>query len=338
MLTPPPMSPAPIVRPASPASISVVVTCYNSARFVADALKSILEQTRPPIEILVIDDGSTDDTAQVVASFDDPRIRYVHQENAGVSAARNRGIELARGDLIGFLDADDIWRPKMLEVEGALLDAAPDVALVFSDFQRFEDGTGRLMGTQFRNYSELATSPCRPAAEPDAFYLEGDAFCTLIRFADVPAFSCAMLYRRPIAAAVRFDPRLKVCEDMAFMLGVLLHGGGGYTRAVLCDVRRHSDNATKDYGRIPIFKLAALRVIEPRIDGEARRTAYQERLVRALLDAASLKIAELDLWKGLKAYAEALTTPGSWRRKIRATPRMLRALWRAQRRFLRRSP
>ncbi len=91
--------------------ISVVIPLYNKEPYIKRAIDSILAQKIQDYEIIVIDDGSTDKSAEVVKSFPDPRIRLIQQENAGVSAARNRGIEEAKAELIAFLDADDEWTP-----------------------------------------------------------------------------------------------------------------------------------------------------------------------------------------------------------------------------------
>ena len=95
--------------------VSVVIPLYNKAPYIARALASVIIQTRQDFEVIVLDDGSTDDGAEIARRFDDPRIRVIRQENSGVSAARNRGIEAARTDFIAFLDADDEWTPTHLE-------------------------------------------------------------------------------------------------------------------------------------------------------------------------------------------------------------------------------
>lgn len=325
-----PVPPRPVSAPS--ATISVVVPCYNAGRYVHEAVLSVLAQTRAPIEVLVIDDGSTDDSARVVQTIDDPRVHYHRQANAGVAAARNLGLDLARGEFVGFLDADDRWRPQALEVLASMLESSPEIACAFADFERFEDGTRRVIGTQLRLYRELADLPTRPLPRPNTFRLEGDAFSELIQYGDVPGFSSGMLYRRTTAAAVHFDTSLPVCEDMAFFLRVLLHGTVAFSREVLCDVRRHPGNLTNDFSRIPLHKLRALRAIAPHVTGGHRRRLFRKRMVRALIDAACVKLADGDAGPGWATYREALATPGSSVRKVRALPRVLQTWWRGGRR------
>ena len=98
-------------------TVSVVIPAYNYAHFVGEAIESVLAQTYEDFEVLVIDDGSTDNTREVVQAYvdKDNRVRYVYKDNAGLSAARNTGIEIATGAYIAFLDADDLWTCEKLE-------------------------------------------------------------------------------------------------------------------------------------------------------------------------------------------------------------------------------
>ena len=91
--------------------VSVIIPTYNYGRFIAKAIESVLAQTHPIEEIIVVDDGSTDETAETVAKFA-PRVTYTRQRNSGVCAARNSGVKHSSGDFIAFLDADDIWHPE----------------------------------------------------------------------------------------------------------------------------------------------------------------------------------------------------------------------------------
>lgn len=112
--------------------VSVIVPAYNSAQWLASSIGSVLAQTMPDLEVIIINDGSTDGTAMVAAGFHDPRVRVLHQQNAGVSAARNNGLEHAQGMFVCFLDADDGMEPDNLQIK---LEALKDPAMdwVFGD-------------------------------------------------------------------------------------------------------------------------------------------------------------------------------------------------------------
>ena len=106
--------------------VSCIIPCYNGERFLGKAIESVIAQTLSPAEIIVIDDGSTDDSAAVAARYAD-RVEYLRQDNAGPAAARNRGIELTHGDFVAFLDADDLWHPEKLERQAARFAARPEL-------------------------------------------------------------------------------------------------------------------------------------------------------------------------------------------------------------------
>jgi len=133
-------------------TLSIVIPAYNVARYIAPAVSSALDQTRPDFEAIVVDDGSTDDTARVVAQLAerrrDPRLRIVRQTNRGLAGARNTGIQQARGRFVGFLDGDDAWHPEKAERHLALMEADPTIGISFSHSEYVqEDGatTGRLL-------------------------------------------------------------------------------------------------------------------------------------------------------------------------------------------------
>jgi glycosyltransferase involved in cell wall biosynthesis len=110
--------------------ISVVIPCHNSEKIVPDAINSVLKQSERDFELIMVDDGSTDGTAAVIESINDPRVKLVRQENKGASAARNTGINAARGDYVAFLDHDDLWLPTFLEKTVTLLDRDPQAIMV----------------------------------------------------------------------------------------------------------------------------------------------------------------------------------------------------------------
>jgi hypothetical protein len=109
--------------------VSVVIPSYNAGRWVEQAIESVLRQTRPPRQIIVVDDGSNDDTEQRIKHYG-RQVQYIRQENQGVSAARNRGIAEVTEEFIAFLDADDVWHPRKLQMQMAVFAAAPDLVLL----------------------------------------------------------------------------------------------------------------------------------------------------------------------------------------------------------------
>ncbi|MDA3787608.1 MAG: glycosyltransferase family A protein, partial [Desulfobacula sp.] len=117
--------------------ISAVIPAYNSANFLSFAINSILKQTQPVDEIIVVDDGSTDETAQVLKHFGN-KIICIYQHNAGPSAARNKGIEYAKGDWVAFLDADDQWVSTKIEKQVRLIEKNPEIVLVAGDMAEID--------------------------------------------------------------------------------------------------------------------------------------------------------------------------------------------------------
>jgi glycosyltransferase involved in cell wall biosynthesis len=134
--------------------ISVIIPAFNAAVFLAEAIESALGQTLPPREVIVVDDGSTDATAEVAQRFA-PRTRYAYQANQGIGAARNLGVALATGELLSFLDADDRWSPDKLALQASALAAESDIDLVF----------GHVRQVPQERWAELAGRPA-PPGEP----------------------------------------------------------------------------------------------------------------------------------------------------------------------------
>jgi glycosyltransferase involved in cell wall biosynthesis len=121
--------------------VSVIIPVFNCERFVAEAVESALAQTYRPIEIIVVDDGSTDGSGDVAKSFKDQEVRYFHQPNNGVGAARNQGTNLAQGSYFAFLDHDDVWLPDKLTLQMATFDDNPGLDIVFGLVSQFYDSS-----------------------------------------------------------------------------------------------------------------------------------------------------------------------------------------------------
>jgi GT2 family glycosyltransferase len=129
--------------PVLPGLVSVVIPTFNRAGIVTRAIESALSQTYGDIEVIVVDDGSSDDTRDIVASYES-RVRYLYQKNAGVSAARNTALRNARGEFVAFLDSDDVWRPWRIESQVAALTRHPEAGLAWTDMTAVDD-SGRVI-------------------------------------------------------------------------------------------------------------------------------------------------------------------------------------------------
>jgi GT2 family glycosyltransferase len=133
--------------PGEAGLVSVVIPTYNRGYIVGRAIESVLRQSHRPIEVIVVDDGSADDTRHVVERYGSP-VRYLRQDNAGVSAARNTGLAAARGELIALLDSDDLWLPWKLAAQVAVLRRFPEVGMVWTDMSAI-DSAGRLLARRY---------------------------------------------------------------------------------------------------------------------------------------------------------------------------------------------
>jgi glycosyltransferase involved in cell wall biosynthesis len=171
--------------------ISVVIPTYNYGTYLSRAIESVLAQTHPVHEIIVVDDGSTDDTRATAARFGE-RIRYIFQENRGLSAARNTGIRAATGEWVAFLDADDWWLPEKIQLQVAAADRDPQTGLVYTAaWTQTPDGAAGLV----------------PATPPARIWPK-------LRYSNcVSNGSSAMVRRDALLAEGGFDELLTACED-----------------------------------------------------------------------------------------------------------------------------
>ena len=255
--------------------VSVIIPTYNYGRFLGEAVNSVLCQTFRDLECIIVDDGSSDDTDQVLASFTDRRMVVTGTPRLGVSGARNRGLELSRGDLIAFLDADDRWCPGKLERQVAVLDDEPDVDMVFTNFVRFTAEEGWLPD-QFTYVPELGKVASRKAAG-GGVVIEGNPFDFLVSTREAAAWVPTVVVRRTVAGSIRFPPGVPVGEDLHYLLHVAWKSRAiAYLPDPQVEVRRHSNNAYEARD-IPTYVVRVLRMLE--IDAPfAGRSAFRRRL------------------------------------------------------------
>ena len=236
--------------------VSLVVTCYNHGRFLAEALTSALGQTRAFEEIIVVDDGSTDDTAAVAAGF--PQVKYLRQDRRGLGAARNSGMRQSSCEFLVFLDADDRLHPNAVEAGLRCLQADPTAKFVYGAYRYLRHpGESRLQ----RRSRTAAT----------------DAYLALLRDNCV-AMHATVMYRREALLAVRgFDEELAACEDYDLYLRIARDGGIVCHGEVVADYRHHGGNMSRDARLMLFTSVGVLKAQWPRVRGDrVRERAYRQ--------------------------------------------------------------
>ena len=209
-----------LLHPLAIMTVSVVIPTYNRAHTVLDAVRSVLTQRFGDLEVIVVDDGSTDDTARRLATVADSRVQYVVGEHAGVSAARNLGVSKSSGKLIAFLDSDDRWYPAKLAGEVSFLRRHPEVDVVFSDLEKRH---GDVVFPSFMRQTAVFSRRLRNASYPDGLVLEPREM-RLILLEEVPIKPSALTLRRAAFEAVGgFDERWSSSEDWEFLLRLARH-------------------------------------------------------------------------------------------------------------------
>ena len=252
------------------ASVSVVIPAYNCARYVAEAVESVLNQSCRPLEIIVVDDGSKDNTTEILKTFED-RIVYIYQENAGEPAARNTGIRRAQGEFIAFLDADDLWLPDKLNLQMNYFDNHPEVALVYSDM-KFFDETG-IVHESVKEWLKMSPP-------------SGHIFPQL--FTETLFGSGTVIFRKACVDRVGFfDELFLVGSDYEMWLRMARHFQFGYVDRPLLMYRHHPAMATRGLGRvlqngIPWEALVIKKalMLYPQVEKELGRSAVRRRLAR----------------------------------------------------------
>jgi len=240
----------------APPRVTVAVSTWNRAHLVGRALASVLTQTFTDIEILVVDDGSTDATPEVLARVEDRRLRIVRlEQNGGISRARNTAIARARGEWLAFLDDDNEWAPDYLERQLALATARPDADVVYCRAQRRDARTGH--------------DPILPAA-----IREGRVVRHLLR-GWLPLMSCALIRRSAMEAVGGVDEALKASEDRDLWLRLAQRGDFAGTPEVL--VVRHEHPGTqlsRDYTLLTRDAAALDRKWKATVTASLGRVAY----------------------------------------------------------------
>ena len=250
-----------------PPAISVIMPCLNSEQYIHDSIASALAQTERALELIVVDNGSTDETLSVVRAIGDPRIRVLRQPRRGVSAARNMGIDAAQGEFIAFLDSDDTWRPDCLSKLRDKLVAYPDAVLAYCGWQNV--GLPGARGEPF---------------VPPEYETPGKR---LALFTDCRWPIHGALARRKAIRGVAFDTTLSVGEDYLLWLEVATRGPIVRVPEVLAFYNfRQTGQATSNRAQAALGLLRAQErylALHPEFPVELGRARLRNIMLSALL-------------------------------------------------------
>ncbi len=245
-------------EPVSARGVSVVIPAYNAASHLAEALQSVSAQSAPPGEVIVVDDGSTDATADIARSFG---ARVITLANKGPSAARNAGVQEAGGDFVAYLDADDVWAPDKLAVQLRALAAHTGPAFSFTDFRVIDDGGVHRWKSELRRRPAFLRSAGFAIGRKEIVFASASHRPVLYGSYILPS---SLLVRRADALAVGgFDESLRVTEDYEFCLRLFAIVPAVVILRPLLLYRQHPAQATSNATRMMAgFFEVAKRVAE----------------------------------------------------------------------------
>lgn len=240
--------------------VSIVIPCYNHAQYLGEAIESALNQTHLSREVIVVNDGSTDDSAQVAARYHE--VRCINQTNQGLPAALNKGLHASRGAYLVFLDADDRLLPDALESNLACLSEHPTSVFVFGRSRHIAPD-----GTPIGQESDA----CLDKDSANDFYE------SLLRF-NIIGMHATVMYRREIFQMVGdFDATLAACEDYQIYLRIARRFPVACHHNLIAEYRQHDDNMSGNPGRMLKYALKVLRAQRPHIKGNTRyERAYRQ--------------------------------------------------------------
>lgn len=276
--------------------VTVVIACYNHARFLSQAIDSALAQTYRNIEIIVVDDGSTDDTPAVAGAYGSA-IRYIRQINAGPAAAKNTGVRHATGDLIALLDADDRWLPQKLETQVPMIPLGGNVGMVHGGYAVIDAGGSR-------------TGPLHQPSESTSFH-------DLLALNTVGNLT-AVCTRQAALAAGPFDESLSAVEDWDMWIRISARHQIRATPTIVAEYRQHGANISGDPYRMFKRRMSVIdkhRRTHASCSQCARAVTSGREEVRGEFARQMSALAAAAAQRGDRLTARRLELLAAWRRR-----------------------
>ncbi|MEJ2610102.1 MAG: glycosyltransferase family 2 protein [Candidatus Thiodiazotropha sp.] len=277
--------------------VSIIIPTYNYAQFIKESIDSVLLQTYRDFELLIIDDGSTDDTEEIVTEIRDSRLKYIKIPNGGVSVARNKGLELAQGEYIAFLDADDKWHPEKLELQVRIFNEYPEIGLVFTDFLRFDESEV-YKNSLFSYVPELDTICKDPVLDGRGYVITSDTFNALATTKMFATWTQTCLIRSNKIGSIRFPIGVRLSEDFNFMLRIYEQVIAAYISEPLVLVRRHGNNSYSLAEQMLEPELITLYDVLGKLKEPKHKIALKTKIAHAWTS-----IAYHHYWHGSVMYA-----------------------------------
>jgi glycosyltransferase involved in cell wall biosynthesis len=270
--------------------VSIIIPAYNAAAFLPDALESVLRQTYQDWEVILVDDGSTDNSRAVVESFlpgFQGKLHYLYQSNQGQSAARNLGIRNSSGEFIALLDADDAWLEQRLELGVAVLDSDPNAGLVHGKVARINEAG---------EFIEYPPSPPRK-------YLEG-RIAGAIYTRRAHLLCPTILFRRACVDAVGvFDEPMRATEDRDLCFRIAERYDVRYINEVVSNYRISANSASRDPERV--WKWQTYFIEKHRLRGSCSRMAARHAVANLHREAGDVLFGKGEVRESLRRYFKA---------------------------------
>lgn len=291
--------------------VSIIIRTYNRGYIIGEAIESALKQTYGNFEIIVVDDGSSDGTPEVVERFRSDKIRYIrHDRNRGVSAAGNTGIRAAKGDVIAHLDSDDLWKPEMLSSLVDVLRRHRQVGAAFCDVEVNRGESVSSITSSMRTFPKLLASHAK--SDSDVFLLSSrEMYLCLLE--EVPIKPTAVLIRRTVLDEFRgYDEAWSSGEDWELYLRISKYHGFGYVDRRLAVMRVLDDSTLSKFQEEDKFSLLQLAVSEKKgllRDREALEAANRA-IARHCKDLGWIYLHSGRRMKSISTYARGFAETG----------------------------